>query len=309
VSMSPLTAFLGLALAGGTVNAPEEPRRLPDCDTAQQRVELPAEPRGEVAEVCISPGLATTFLFFQGGILRDRVVVEDAQRFTWVEAGTGNIVVLPSENVAPGQRLKLTVFFAGSEAPASATFTLVVHPARAARQVEVFRQKRTLASYQQSEKEKEAQVQQCRAENARLRAESEGPRGLVGLLATGVMDEKGVPSRDLSKSATRHPANALTAVQVFSYHSSGRVAVELWLEDPKGGTPWRVAGAELVGPGHRRLRVLPPWQEETRGFAAESFRVVIEAEATEQEARGSFTLKAWNEEGTRSLILSGVTFP
>jgi hypothetical protein len=55
--------------------------------------------------------------------------------------------------------------------------------------------------------------------------------------------------------------------------------------------------------------VLTPWQEETSGYNAESFRVVIEAEATEQEARGSFTLKVWNEDGTRSLILSGVTFP
>ncbi|MDC0713823.1 hypothetical protein POL68_35490 [Stigmatella sp. ncwal1] len=35
----------------------------------------------------------------------------------------------------------------------------------------------------------------------------------------------------------------------------------------------------------------------------------IEAEATEQETRGSFTLKLWNEDVTRNVIVSGVMFP
>jgi hypothetical protein len=38
-------------------------------------------------------------------------------------------------------------------------------------------------------------------------------------------------------------------------------------------------------------------------------RVVIEAEATEAETRGSFTLKVWDADGTRSVIVTGVTFP
>jgi hypothetical protein len=37
--------------------------------------------------------------------------------------------------------------------------------------------------------------------------------------------------------------------------------------------------------------------------------IVIEADATEAESQGSFTLKVWNEEGTRSVIVTGVTFP
>jgi hypothetical protein len=38
-------------------------------------------------------------------------------------------------------------------------------------------------------------------------------------------------------------------------------------------------------------------------------RVVIKADATEAETRGSFTLKLWDAEGTRSVIVAGVTFP
>ena len=38
-------------------------------------------------------------------------------------------------------------------------------------------------------------------------------------------------------------------------------------------------------------------------------RVVIEADATEAESRGSFALKVWDAEGTRSVIVTGVTYP
>jgi hypothetical protein len=41
----------------------------------------------------------------------------------------------------------------------------------------------------------------------------------------------------------------------------------------------------------------------------EDKRVVIEADATEAGTRGSFTLKVWNEDGSRSIVLTGVTFP
>ncbi|SES70872.1 hypothetical protein SAMN05443639_1013 [Stigmatella erecta] len=37
--------------------------------------------------------------------------------------------------------------------------------------------------------------------------------------------------------------------------------------------------------------------------------MLIEAEATEAETRGTFTLKLWDAEGTRSIVLTGVTFP
>ncbi|WP_225409272.1 DUF2381 family protein [Stigmatella hybrida] len=42
---------------------------------------------------------------------------------------------------------------------------------------------------------------------------------------------------------------------------------------------------------------------------ATDMRVVIEADAPEAESRGSFTLKVWDAEGTRSVIVTGVTYP
>jgi hypothetical protein len=73
--------------------------------------------------------------------------------------------------------------------------------------------------------------------------------------------------------------------------------------------PWRAVRAELVGPGRRTLRVYPPWQREPLSSSVVDTRVVIEADATEAETRGSFTLKVWDADGTRSVIVTGVTFP
>jgi hypothetical protein len=72
---------------------------------------------------------------------------------------------------------------------------------------------------------------------------------------------------------------------------------------------WRAVRAELVGPGRRTLRVKPPWQREPLSSAANDRRVLIEAEATEAETRGSYTLMLWDAAGTRPVIVSGVTFP
>ncbi len=301
-------ALLVLVLTAGSASAAESPR-LPDCDAAQERIDLPAEPEGKVYEVCISPGLGTMFVFFAGALLPQGVTLEGSERFTVMEAGKSSLALLPSDNVVPGERLKLTVRFVGEEAPASASFLLVVHPARAARQVEVFRQTRTLASYQQAEREKEAQVQQCREENSRLRAECGLGRGLTGLLASGLVDDDGVVPRDLRYRVTRHPANPFAVVKVVSYRSKGLVAVVLVLEVPEGASPWKALGAELTVPGGRRLRVWPPWQRDPISFDTEDRRVVIEAEATEAETRGTFTLKVWDADGARSIVLTGVTFP
>ncbi|RKH59682.1 DUF2381 family protein [Corallococcus interemptor] len=305
---SPIALLALVVLLGWTVHA-DELSRLPACDSTQEQIDLPAESNNRVYEVCISPGLATLIVFFSTELKRETLTLEGADQFTMVEVGKRSISLLPSENVVPGERLKLTARFADGDAPASISFVLVVHPARATRQVEVLRQKRTLASYQQAEKEKDLQLQQCREETVRLRSECGGPRGLTGLLAAMRMDKNGVVAKTVTGGVSLHPASALGLRRAISYRASGLVAVEVVLEAPAGSLPWTAAGAELVGPGRRTLRVLPPWQSEPIDPSVTDGRVVIETEATEQETRGSFSLKLWNEDGTRSVIVSGVTFP
>jgi hypothetical protein len=66
-----------------------------------------------------------------------------------VQAG-GVVTLVPGGSLMPGRRFKMTVRFGDGAAPASVSFVLVVHPAWGQRQVEVFRRKRTVESYQQA---------------------------------------------------------------------------------------------------------------------------------------------------------------
>jgi len=286
-----------------------EPPLLPDCDAVHARIELAAGPNPPVHEVCISPGLGTMFVFSEGELQPGGVTLEGAERFMVAEIGKRALSLVPSGKVVPGERLKLTVLFVGAEAPATAAFVLVVHPARATRQVEVFRHRRTLASYQQAEKEYEEKLQQCRAENERLRAGSGGPPGLTGFIRTGLLGKGGVATIEILADTRLQPPEAVKVRQAWSYRANGVVAVELWLSFPEGTTPWAATGAELARPTHPPLRVLSIWLEPVPEEKRPTVRVVVEAEATGAELGGTFNLKLWNAQGPGGFTLTGVTFP
>jgi uncharacterized protein (TIGR02268 family) len=306
VSPAP-AALLALALLVGAT-ATAQPRAIP-CETGTRRIELKKEPTLEVPVLCISPGLSMTILLNSAELLPGGVTLEGRERFMMVEVSNTMLRLVPSERLVEGDRLRLTMRFKDGAAPASAAFWLVVYAGKAEPLVEVYRESRTVESYQQEVQEKATQLRQCQEDSERLHAEQEGPGGFAGLLATGLMDKKGIAPKDLSESIGEHPGNAFRLRAVYSYRSTSRVAVELELTSTNELPPWRAVRAELVGPGRRTLRVNPAWQSEPVTFDTKNKRVVIEAEATEAESRGSFTLKLWNEDGTRSVILSGVTFP
>lgn len=301
---------LTLALLAGVPDAAAL-TTLPDCQAVQARIELPPEPEGKVQTLCISPGIVTTWLFdapLPPGAVRLEVEERDV---LLVQAGRV-VTLLPSEHLLPGRRLNMTVRFGDDAAPVGTTFVLVVHPARAQRQVEVFRHKRTVESYQQVLKAKEEEAQQCNEENERLRAAQEHPGGLRGLRSAGLMGEKGVAVRSFPRSGIKPSGNALESQRATSYRSSSRVAVEVRLElrTSVGGTDWEAVGAALVGRGGRELPVLEVWQQApiTPGEKGASY-VMVEADAKPDEAQGTFTLKLWDAGGTRTAILEGVTFP
>ncbi len=300
-------ALLALALLVGST-ATAQPQVVP-CETGTRRIELKTEPTDEVPKLCIGSELSTTLIFYGAELLPGGVTVDGRERFTLVEVGNTVLRLVPSVRVMPGERLRLTVRFKDGAAPASAAFWLVVSPGQVEPFVEVYREKRTLESYQQQVQEKDSQLRQCQEDNARLLAEKESPGGLIGLLATGLMGETGVISKNLTEGVVQHPRNAVGVVQVFSYRSTSRVAVVLEFRPIPGMESWRAVRAELVGPGRRALRVMPPWQREPLRYEAEDRRVVIEVEAKDAETRGNFTLKVWDEGGARTIILTGVTFP
>jgi uncharacterized protein (TIGR02268 family) len=276
-----------------------------------RRIKVPAGTSEAMTtpEVQIRPGVSTTFEF-DSALAQGGVVVGSAERFSLVDIAQSTIRLVPSEQIVSGERLRLTVRFQDGAAPTGAAFILVAHSAQAERLVEVWREQRTEESYEEEAKEARAEAQRCREENERLRVEQAGPGGLAGPLATGVIGTDGLPARKLHHTQVflQHPGDALGARHAWSYRSGERVAVVVELENPDAAKPWTAEGALLENKPGEPLNVLTVWQAApvTPGQVR---RVVVEAEATLDAARGTFTLKLWEADGPRTITLSGVTFP
>ncbi|MFE8597330.1 DUF2381 family protein [Archangium violaceum] len=297
------TALLGLALFTAPVEATER-APLPTCEAGTRYIELTADTPSKTAEVCIRPELSLT-LFFDAKLVS--VDVEGQERFRRVKLVDDTLTLVASEALHDGERVLVTVYFEDGAAPTSATFVLVVHPSQAERQVEVSRHERTVA-----EQQARAEAQRCREEKARLQAECSGQGGLMGLIVNRWLGKKGVVAREL-KAVTSRPGDPLAAWKVISYRAvgpdgRGRVAVEMELFN-WGTVTWTPSGAALVGSKHEELTGLTVWPLEPIP-PGKSKRIVVELNAAESEARGTFTLKLWAAEaGAEGLALGGVTFP
>ncbi|MFY0563890.1 DUF2381 family protein [Archangium lansingense] len=294
---------------------------LPDVDACASRIELSAGSGGGAREVCISLELPTTFRF-DSPLVSGAVELQDRGRFEDLTPGTRSFTVLPPADIQAGERFRVVVRFADGAAPERATFILVGHPAFGARQVEVFRDKRTVEGLQRENLEERARSWRLGQELERRRAEN-GPGGIAGLIASGLMtvskEAPGVVARSLEKEVTQAPGDALLAETVISFRSittSGegesqgvRVAVAMRLTNP-GVRPWTAREAVLVGKGQEVKPVRVLWQSAPiLPGAGESELVVVETELTAREARDTFTLKLWDETGTRLVTLGQVTFP
>ncbi|HYO74322.1 MAG TPA: DUF2381 family protein, partial [Archangium sp.] len=153
---------------------------------------------------------------------------------------------------------------------------------------------------------------------ARLEAECNGQRGMLGLLAQGLLGEGGIASKDITQSVTSRTGNTLKSVKARSYRSDtervegGRKVVRLAVAQQlqnHGSTPWTPGGAVLVGPKGEEWKVLGVWTQEPIA-PGQKRSVGMEVEMTEEAARGTFTLKWWSQEANSgNEHFDGVTFP
>jgi uncharacterized protein (TIGR02268 family) len=310
LSSAALLSFVLLAAPAGA----SRPSPLPVCESGTRQLELTADTPRTAYEVCIHPGISSSFLF---NVKLKRMELPGRERFRVIADETG-FTLMPTRALKDGERVPVTVHFQDGAVPASVTFSLVVHPAEAERQVEVLLQPRTVASYREGEQRALEEVQRCHQEKARLRTECAGQVGLTGLFAQKLIGEEGVPSKDIRKSSSAHPDNTLTTTKAHSYRSDtprregGRKVVRLVVVQElynNGKTAWTPAGAVLVGSKGQEWKALglSPLEPIAPGKRR---LVVVEVEATEEQARGTFSLKLWNQEGGgQSERFEGVTFP
>jgi uncharacterized protein (TIGR02268 family) len=270
-------------------------------------LEVDADAPGRIPALCITPDLTTNFLF---DATLSRVELQGREHFRRAVEAADSFMAVPAEAMRDMQPQRVTFYFADGAAPASLTFLLVVHPARAARQVDVIRKTRPVDFYKQKARDADAKAQRCEDEKARLRAEQGGPGGLRGLRAAGLLDERlGVAVKRITEDVRTRPRAALTLADAWSSRAGtvekGRVAVGLDLMNP-GTKPWTLAGALLRGVRGEELTPLPDTPVSI--LPGVPGRVMVEFEATTEQAQGAYTLTLWDADG-RSVILENVTFP
>ncbi|HYO54382.1 DUF2381 family protein [Archangium sp.] len=313
---APLPTFLPLLLVLLTAtSAPAQP--LPEeWDTSGARhLELTAENADEQHPVRISPHHPTN-LVFNAPLQPGGVTVEE-ERLVAVAANEalGMVTLLPVGTLPRDRPLTVTVRFADSLVPESATFRLVVHSTRAEHQVRVYRKTRSCESHHLESRQQRERAERCEAALEQERTRPEGPRpgGLSDLFDAGLVGEgKAVAVRNISSSITQRPGEALEVKEAWSYRTErqGQVAVELYVEN-RGPLPWTVEGkegAELVSAEGVRLRVVRVSQSKPLAPGA-ILHLVVVAETPVEQPRGTFLLKLGEAGGARTLTVRGVTFP
>jgi uncharacterized protein (TIGR02268 family) len=285
--------------------APDAPPTDAVCQDVQ-RIELSLT-HGAAQEICVSSGLLTGFVF------DSRVVIdlEDEVRFAEVTPGNTSVSLMPPRNAVEGERFRLVARFPDG---ASVTFLLVVHRGRATRQVEVYRDRRTLESYQDEVAQEQARNQQLQEENASLRQQLEqlrteygDPRGLRRLIATNSLSETGIRALQLTQKTIRHREGTLTATRGVTYRSEYRVAIEVSLRN-EGTEPWSASVATLVDAEGKALTGIRLWLEGGSIPPAEVRRLVVEVDAKLGAPQGEVTLML-REDGPRSITIRGVAIP
>lgn len=305
----PSAFLLALALAV-SATAAAEPQSLPS-ETGLRRIELRDVAPDEAPEVRISPGIST-LLTFDAKPTREpsgalHVELERSATFERVELGSSVLRLVPSDALKEGDRLRLSIRFGDGAAPPEVTFLLVVRRNLPDRLVEVYREPRTLESYQQEVREAWAAVRRCEETRATAQASPGGLAGMTALRAAGALADNGVVIRKLSKAAARLRGGAFVAKQLLTYRADSRVLVELSLRSSQAGAPWTAREASLTGRGGESLKVVSVWQESPATEARPGW-VLVEAEAGASLSLDEWTLTLSEEGGGRPLVLEGIAF-
>ncbi len=158
------------------------------------------------------------------------------------------------------------------------------------------------------------ELAQLQEENQRLRAELERrsaepepePVSLTRLRSGELMDATGVEARDIAAEIRLTQGAMLSVMQADSYRARGRVAVELVLLNEGSAETWAGDKAVLVGAHGEELEILSVW---TTGPLAPGGKGRVLVEAVGEPSPSTYTLRVWQGDGARALIVENVTFP
>ncbi|MBM7118373.1 DUF2381 family protein [Archangium primigenium] len=292
------SSFVLLALLGQSA----VDTRSTDAACDNPRIELARDASSAPYEVCVSPGLVTSFVF---DVPASVVDLQGEVHFEEVVRGPHLLSLMPPRDMQPGERLRLTLDLEGGVAR-RLSFILVARQGRATHQVQVFHDSRSAESLRQECEQERARSHQLLKENERLRLELQGMRGLSLLLSSGEVWNSGVPIRTLAVAARSSSEVELSFFRGDTYRTMKSIAARLWLRN-HGPEPWVLKGASLVNEHGEELRGLQ-WRQPKALEPHDTGVVVVEVDARQSDAHGAMTLKLWDEHG-RSITLTQMVFP
>ncbi|QAT83655.1 hypothetical protein EJ065_2069 [Corallococcus coralloides] len=294
--------LLSLLLLRTNVTA-QEPSR--GRELVQRRVTLSQAAAGKPVELHVAPGSLTT-LEFDSPVDRDDVTFGNTgQAFALFEVNSRSIVLRPTGELAPEDRVLLTVPFADGMSPARAVFALVSNATQVDVQVQVSRLPRTAEAVQAELDEVRAACAGKDAELEALRARS-AATGPSGMILTGTMDHAGVQAKEPAFQRPQ-PTDGLSIERVTAFRGTGWVALSLEVTN-EGTAPWTPTEARLFPMGGGRSRAATLAIREPHIAPGGKTLVVVEARGEAWPEDAACRVELRDSTGARRLLIPSLVF-
>ncbi|WP_426753911.1 DUF2381 family protein [Myxococcus sp. Y35] len=293
--LQPVRLALALVLVWGTAPRADAAPPRTERKRAVSVVVNPDAPLPEIRVEAASP----TWLYFPTAIAESTLTVDgqprtvdaaavpgEGVRIRVLDVGKRSIIVQPVEDLRPGERHELTVFFADGRAPARAAFVLVSDPAEVDSRIDVERREPPNAA--------------CPAEAPRA------PPRPEDFVLLGYVDQNGVQTGTVAPTAD--DPRGLRSESGWTYRGATWALVDVRIWNLAGQRPWTPGEATLTGKGGVTLRARVVTEGGGEVAPDEALRVLAVADTPPPEAGGVFALEVRGT-GGRNLVIPRVLFP
>jgi uncharacterized protein (TIGR02268 family) len=262
----------------------------------ERHLTLPG-PEAPAPEVRVAQGVTTT-LRFDAPIERASVEVQGGkERFLLVDVGERSLLLEPSLEPRPGERLSVKLRYRGS-APEPATFWLVSHPTYVDGEVKVERRPRTPEAMEARLARQEEELTDLRA-----RCEANGPTALA---LAGLLDVEGVKARRL-EGFDKDAQDGLRVSTGTGYRATRWALASLRVRNLSGQKPWEPGQAHLTRADGTRLKARLRL-DKARLAPGEEGVVAVETDAPSWPVEETLRLELLDASGTQRLLIPEVSF-
>ncbi len=287
-------APLALLLASAAAAQPQ-PGDKPKL--RQRTVTLPA--KAEDAAVHVARGTRTTLTFDSLLAAKGVQLAGRETHFERVDEDERLVSLKPKVDLAPGERLLLTVRFADGASPQEVTFELVAADEEVDSSVEVVRRVSNADALHAELKDLKAKY-----EALRDRSGEGGPEGLVASgWPTGL-----ISSRAFVAQVPSGNASGLKVEDGLGYRTGQWALVVVRLRNLPGERPWALGSVRLFTAHGAPVRVLSVRMDRPQLAAGEAGQLLVRTEAPVWPSTEELRLELKDKEGGRLLPLSGVAF-